>query len=112
MIRLSSIAEALKLHPRTVLRHMEDESNPYWTEDHNPELNLLEIAEIFGCSHEFLIRILKCRDDAFKEKEAAKFLSISPRVFRRRGYTPVIRKSRIVRYSRMDLANEHYATRD
>ena len=111
-IELNSAAAILQMHPRTVLRHMTGDPNVYWTDDHNPVLKLGFVAAAFQCDPLFLSRTINERDAIFTESEAAEFLDLLPRTFRNHKYTPIIRQGRVVRYSRVALANEHFSKWD
>lgn len=112
MKTLNEIAGVLQIHPRTVLRHMTNDPNIYWTEDFNPSIKVSAVAESFQCDAVHITRALNDRDAIFTPKEAAKFLDLLPRTFRNHDYTPIIRQGHVVRYSRVALANEHYAQWD
>ena len=105
-LKLEKAAEVINCHPRTILRAMTGEPNPYWAEGHNPEVSLQELAQAFGCKLSVMKRCLENRDEFLKPMKACELLRVVPRTFRYRRYVPAIRKNRIVRYSELDLKKE------
>ena len=106
-LELNELADLLKVHPRTILRHITGEANPYWTDDHNPEIDLDVVALVFDCDVNFLKSVLDGKNKMLTQKEGARFLDIPVRKFRYRKYKTVLRAGTIVRYSQYHLANEN-----
>lgn len=48
-IKLNDAAKLLQVHPRTVLRYISDEENPYWAANYNPSLMVASVGYSFGC---------------------------------------------------------------
>ena len=112
MLTLNEAAALLQLHPRTVLRYITNDFNTYWTEDYDPNVKIETVASSFQCDPIYFTRTLNDRDAILTSKEAAAFLDLIPRTFRNHKYTPIIRQGHVVRYSRVALANEHFAQWD
>jgi hypothetical protein len=108
MALLNDIAKALKVHPRTVCRAYTGVRNTYWSEDHNPELEIDKVAMAFGCPPHILRHALEGTDEFLSMKEAAQELGLKPRTFRWRNYTRTIRHGGVARYSRNKLLNENF----
>ena len=108
-IPLKKISEVLKIHPRTIARHLEGDINAYWKENWNPDINVDKLCEAFGFDHDNLDRILSGKDETMKQQEMALFIDVSIRVFKRRKYPAMIRVGRVVRYSRYDTTRYNVA---
>lgn len=106
---LNVVAERLKIHPRTVLRALTGDKNVYWTEDHNPSVDLVALALGFDCDYEVLERIVKNRNTVFTQEELAKHFDITTRSVRLRNYPPFISWGHVVRYH-LPTAAEHHLT--
>lgn len=111
-VTLDQVAEAVDVHPRTILRYVMNDRNTYWAEDHNPEFPLERVAKALGCRADIMKHVLRGSDEFMKPDDAAEELGLPPRTFRHRGYTPAFRAGRVVRYSRSKLINEHFAKWD
>lgn len=94
-IPLAQAAEAFKVHPRTILRALSQQQNPYWTEDINDDpISIEKLAEAYGTTVHFLNRVFDERDEILTVSEAALILGVSDRALRRRRTskkTPTIR---------------------
>ena len=98
-VPLNEAAEAFRVHPRTILRAIEGEENVYWTEDHDPDIKVSELAAAYGCKPAVLNRVFEGRDSLLTADEAAKELGIRPRTFRR-DRPRHLKHGGIVRYER------------
>ncbi len=107
MLDLNTVANTLKVHPRTVLRAISGQENPYWTKDHNPKVSLKEVSEGFGCSINQFKKLLGGEDLLLTPDEACELLKISKRTLRYRRaqgeLTPVVARGSVVYYSRQHL---------
>jgi hypothetical protein len=104
---LNEAAKAFSVHPRTIIRAIEDRENVYWNEGFDPDLDLTVLANAYSMQKEVLSRALKGTDTLLKPVEAARELKVPPRTFRWRRYKVAARKGGIVRYSRSQIVNEH-----
>ena len=101
-ISLKKISEVLKLHPRTIVHHLEGDINAHWREAWNPDIEIADLCDAFDLDRATLDRILDGKDETMKQQEMAAFIEVSIRVFKRRDYPAMIRVGRVVRYSRYD----------
>lgn len=114
--RLSEIAKALAVHPRTVLRAVLRCDNPYWTEDFDPHVDMIDVALSFAANPHVLTRVMDNKDELFTPAQALKFLEdtygdhIVERTLRNRDYPKAVKLGRIVRYSRIELSAYHFET--
>jgi hypothetical protein len=107
-LKLDEAAKVIGCHPRTVLRAMTGEPNPYWAEGHNPELSVETLAEAFDCGLAVMKRCVDGRDEFLRPERACELLKVIPRTFRYRRYVPAIRKNRTVRYSELQIKKEQW----
>ena len=98
-IQLNEMAKVLRCHPRTILRHIKKEPNPYWVPDYDTEIS----TKIF-CDDAELKSVLAGKDELLKPEESAKYLNINLRTFTYHRYEPTIRFGKIVRYSKNYLS--------
>lgn len=105
--KLSEYCEALKLHPRTILRHVTGKPNPYWTEGFETTIPFNEVAEVFGVKEKTLLKVLRGRDSFLTQKEAIEFTGMKRATFQLRPYTADIRMKKIVRYLYSRLVDQH-----
>jgi hypothetical protein len=116
--RLSDIAKALEVHPRTVLRAVLRRTNPYWTEDFDPHVDMIDVALSFDANPHVLNRVMDGKDDLFTPAQAIQYLAdtygdhIVPRTLRNRDYPKAVKLGRIVRYSRIELSEYHFNTQE
>lgn len=107
MLYLNTVAETLKIHPRTVLRAISGAENPYWTEDHNPRITVKQVMESFGCSRRQFNNLLQGDDILLTPDQACELLKISKRTLRYRRargeLTPLVARGSVVYYSRQHL---------
>lgn len=108
-VSLNDVAEAVAVHPRTILRIVTGDRNTYWSADHNPGLDITKVAQALGCHDKTLARVLRGSDDFLKPDAAASELGVPGRTFRYREYTPTIKVGRVVRFARSKLIDEHFA---
>jgi hypothetical protein len=101
-----------------VLRAVFLVDNPYWTEDFNPSVDMIDVALAFNADPHVLDRVLDGKDELFKPAQALRYLEytygdyIVPRTLRNRNYPRAVKLGRIVRYSRIDLAAYHFKTQE
>lgn len=99
---LKEISNAIGVHPRTVLRAVEQKSNSYWTPFYDPALKLSEVAVAFRCDKNALGKLIRTGEpDLFDQEAAAEYVGMSLRYFRKRGYRPFIHCGhKVIRYTR------------
>jgi hypothetical protein len=103
-MNLNTVADVLRVHPRTILRALTRELNPYWAPGYDPEVRLAEVAVVFGCSPNTLREICRQRIPLYTQKEAAEYTKIPQRTFRDRGYNPALYlNDKIYRYTPTQL---------
>ncbi len=105
--KLDEYAEALSLHPRTVLRYLTGTKNPYWVEGENPTIPVNDVAEVFNIRPKTLIKVLRNRDSLLSQTEAVEFTGLNRSTFQNRDYDAEIRMSKIVRYLYSRLVDQH-----
>ena len=107
MVELNVVAKTLGLHPRTVLRAVTGEANPYWTEGHNPSLTYVSVLQAFNCTRKQFDLLLNGEDLLMTPSEACELLKISKRTLRYRRaegeLTPMIARGSVVYYTRTHL---------
>ncbi len=104
---LATMASALKVHPRTILRRLyPDDPNPYWAPGFETKVNCSqeEAVKVFGISEKLLSRVMQGKDELFNQEAAAKYIDIPVRTFRYRQYPAAIKQPGVVRYSRQQIA--------
>lgn len=105
-MKLNTAAKVIQCHPRTVLRAIYVDPNPYWAPGYNPDFDMEEVAGYFDVKLSIFRRCAEGRDTFLKPLEASTELKVIPRTFRYRHYEPTIRVGRIVRYSRLDIRKQ------
>jgi hypothetical protein len=107
-MRLNPLSKILILHPRTVLRILAKKVNVSWNEDDNRQIDIQRIISILNIKNEdSFARVLAGKDFLLTGDTAPEYVEVQPRTFRYRGYTPLFRRPKIVRYSAHDLVNQH-----
>jgi len=111
-ITLDDAASILAVHPRTILRAITNELNPYWAPGHNPDIPLMDVLMAFAIEQDDFIAVLNGEDEVFKRKDACQFVSdkykpIKIRTFELRKYPPFFRFRSVVRYSRRMVESYH-----
>lgn len=106
-MKLNHAAKLLGVHPRTVLRAVEGRENVYWAEGFDPDIDPRDVCKAFKMSEARFEQVLLGRDELFKVQGASSLLGCLDRTFRARRYKPTLRKGNIVRYSRVELVEEH-----
>ena len=107
MAELNRVADALKVHPRTILRALAGEVNTYWAPGHNPNVNIATLAEVLGMPAQTLKDAVNGDDYFMSPDEAAEHFNLPLRTFRYRQYPPQMRKGTAVRYSFNMLTKYH-----
>lgn len=103
-MRLQTIADTLRVHPRTVLRALVRESNPYWAPGYDPVVRLAEVAVAFNCSPTLLRAIHHEGERLYTQREAAAYVNMPLRTFRHRGYNPALYfNDKVYRYTERQL---------
>lgn len=106
-MKLNDIAEIFRVHPRTILRHIKHDDKAYWVKGYNPDIYTSILIETMSVEPHVLVRIINGTDELLTPTEASKFLQIAHRTFSFRKYGAAIRAAKTVRYSSIDIANEH-----
>lgn len=106
-ITLNHAAKVLGVHPRTVLRALSNEPNPYWVEGHDPVISLVDLVAAYDCPARIMAAVIRGDDALLNTQEAAEYLDLKPRTFKWRRYTPTIRHRGVVRFARSKLIHEH-----
>lgn len=111
-VSLNHMAEAMQVHPRTVLRYLHNDRNYGWDEGDNPDVSVEKVAKAFDCKASTLKRALEGRDELLKPAEAAKEVGVQHiRSFWKQNHKPVIRIGGVTRFSRLDMVNWLFANR-
>lgn len=118
-VTLKAAADAFKVHPRTIVRAVQEDHNAYWSEDSNEDrYKISDIAVAYGMSPAELVRVVENRDALLKPDEAAEVLGIKPRTFREKLSDPFARPykeygrveyGRIVRYLKSKIIQARIA---
>jgi len=106
-LELDELSDIMGVHPRTILRAIEDDTNAYWAEGHNPHVKVDKVLKAFDMEYDIFHRAYKGKDRYFKPTEASKYLNLPHRTFVYRKYKAAIRKGGIVRFSRQSIINEN-----
>lgn len=104
-VTLNEAAKAIKVHPRTVLRAISKDKNPYWTSSYDPILSVSVIAKGFNTNQNCITDALSGRDQLITTNQAAKAYGLTPRGFRYLGLAPDIRNGSVVRYRQSRIAS-------
>lgn len=90
----------LRLHPRTILRAIKKEENPYWADGYDCPVDTKDISEAFKVKALIMDAVFMDKKPLLRPNEAAKLLKMNPRTFRTHHYPAIIRKGNsIVRFS-------------
>jgi len=106
-LELNEVSFVMRVHPRTILRALEDDINAYWAEGHNPMVKIEKLLKPFDMDYAVFHKVLKQRDELLKPKEASKYLNLAHRTFVYRKYKAAIRRGGIVRFSKSEIINEN-----
>jgi len=106
-LKLDDLARALSVHPRTVLRHVKNNVGAYWAKGYNPDVSVDDLVVNMGANIPALLRALDGTDELLNPKQAAEYLQVPLRTFSFRKYEAAVRIGKTVRYSSIDIANEH-----
>ena len=83
-VTLKVAAIAFRVHPRTILRAIEQVHNTYWYEDSDSEEMQIEtIANAYGMSTAQLVAVIEKRDSLLRADEASEVLGMADRTFRK-----------------------------
>ena len=104
---LDDWAELLRVHPRTMLRHIKREKNPYWVPNFNPRYSLQDIAEALECDPKILLHAIEGRDILLKIPEVLQDLNIGIDTLYYRKYEPQIAIGGVRRYSKVLTHRDH-----
>lgn len=109
LVRLDDIAHVCKCHPRTILRVLTAEPNPYWAPGHNPEIDVFALALMLGVDELVLTDAIEGSDVLLTQEQAAAKLKVPMRTFRYRqrskaDYAPAISHGHLVRYSKKAIS--------
>lgn len=99
---LNDVARAIGVHPRTVLRAVTQESHPYWTAHYDPSLRIADVAVAFRCDRHALAKLIRTgKPPLLDQVEAAEYVGMSLRYFRKRNYKPFIHCGhKVIRYTK------------
>lgn len=106
-LELDQVSNVMGVHPRTILRALENDINAYWAEGYNPMIKLEKLLKPFNMDYNTFHRVYKQQDEFLKPKEASKYLNIAHRTFVYRKYKAAIRRGGIVRFSKYEIINEN-----
>lgn len=83
-VTLGEAANAFNVHPRTILRAINQDHNTYWYEDSNSDvLKIADIAKAYGVKPYVLVAVFEGRDSLLRADEAAQVIGIAARTFRK-----------------------------
>ncbi len=92
-VTLEKAAEAFGVHPRTILRAINQDHNTYWYEDSNSDvMQISDIAKAYGVRNSTnadgvktsaLVPVFEGRDALLRADEAAQVLGMAARTFRK-----------------------------
>ncbi len=83
-VTLTEAAKAFGVHPRTILRAIEQDHNTYWTEDSDDDvLQIADIAKAYNVSTKALVAVFEGRDSLLRADEAADVIGMAARTFRK-----------------------------
>ena len=91
-VTLGEAARVFRVHPRTILRAINQSHNTYWTEDSDSDvMQIADIAKAYGVKPYALVAVFESRDSLLRADEAADVIGMAARTFRkhlRRKGTP------------------------
>lgn len=82
LVHLDDIADALEIHPRTILRAITGNPTEYWTPAHNPRIHLSEVSKTYQVPTKNLVALLKEEDSVMRPDVAADALGFTIRTMR------------------------------
>jgi len=83
-VTLKEAAKAFGVHPRTILRAIEQDHNTYWTEDSDGDvMQIADIAKAYGVPTKALVAVFEGRDSLLRADEAAEVIGMAARTFRK-----------------------------
>jgi hypothetical protein len=83
-VTLEEAATAFGVHPRTILRAINQAHNTYWYEDSNTDvMQIADIAKAYGVSPAWLVAVFEGRDSLLRADQAAEVLGMAARTFRK-----------------------------
>lgn len=83
-VTLGEAAKVFGVHPRTILRAINQSHNTYWTEDSDDDvIQIADIAEAYGIAPKALVAVFEGRDSLLRADEAAEVLGMAARTFRK-----------------------------
>ena len=83
-VTLKEAAKAFGVHPRTILRAIEQNHNTYWTEDSDSDvMQIADIAKAYGIPTKALVAVFEGRDSLLRADEAAEVIGMAARTFRK-----------------------------
>lgn len=107
---LGYVAAVLRVHPRTLLRHVTGEVNPYWVPGYEDEVTVDpdRVARALLVSPRVLREALEGRGRLLTTEEMALVLDVPRRTFEYRGYPATIRRPGLVRYHEPQVQRYHH----
>ncbi len=95
-VTLEKAAKAFGVHPRTILRAINNDHNTYWYEDSNADVKkIADIAEAYWISPKALVAVFEGRDSLLRADEAAEALGMAARTFRKHLDTQATKWGRV-----------------
>lgn len=82
LVYLDDIAEALEIHPRTILRAITGNPTEYWAPSHNPRIHLSEVSKTYQIPTKNLVELVKEEDSVLRPDAAADALGFTVRTMR------------------------------
>jgi hypothetical protein len=104
-VKLSKVAEVLKIHPRTVLRTLAGDRNAMYSEIDDQDIDLFRICKAFNVKPVQMKQVIEGRDVFVTAKEGAEITKCSVRSFWNHNHSPAVdsNSGRVVRFSRSKL---------
>ncbi len=108
---LRKAAEALRVHPRTVMRRLTGDlqvrRSQSWGHADVYRVSVEQVAIVFDMDIRVLERTLAGRDELMTVREIAEYLRVPVGTFMYRQYPVAVYSHRLVRHSRRDTALAH-----
>ena len=105
---LGEATRILKLHPRTILRAISKESNPYWADGYDCPVDTQDLSKAFKVKPMLMDAVFLDKKPLLRPNEAAELLKMNPRTFRTHHYPAIIKKGNsIVRFSEDHLKSAY-----
>lgn len=108
-VTLEEFASLLRVHPRTVVRHLTGDLNPPWDRAFSSRelISLCDLAVAFDAPIYLLERVVDGKDQIMTTKELAKYLDLPIETLKSREYPMITRGHRMARYSLHEATQVH-----